>query len=57
MNLPILSTVQQQLTAVFEQWLTMMREALSVTSKKSVESASHPPLGDRRGPSVYRSPM
>ena len=29
MNLPILSTVQQQLAAVFEQWLTMMREALA----------------------------
>ena len=49
MNLPILSTVQQQLTAVFEQWLTMMREALSVTSRKSVEPTSHPPLGEQRG--------
>ncbi len=49
MNLPILSTVQQQLTAVFEQWLTMMREALSVTSRKSVEPTSHPPLGGQRG--------
>ena len=49
MNLPILSTVQQQLTAVFEQWLTMMREALSVTSRKSVEPTSHPPLGGQWG--------
>jgi hypothetical protein len=38
MNLPILSTVQQQLAAVFEQWLTMMREALASTSKKSAKS-------------------
>ena len=57
MNLPILSTVQQQLTAVFEQWLTMMREALSVTSRKSVEPTSHPPWGDRGGPSVCLFPM
>ena len=49
MNLPILSTVQQQLTAVFEQWLTMMREVFSVTSRKSVEPTSHPPLGGTKG--------
>ena len=35
MNLPILSTVQQQLAAVFEQWLTMMREALARHKQKA----------------------
>ena len=40
MNLPILSTVQQQLAAVFEQWLTMMREALAATSKRRTPSDS-----------------
>ena len=48
MNLPILSTVQQQLAAVFEQWLTMMREALAATSKKSAKSES-PLLGRGKG--------
>ena len=52
MNLPILSTVQQQLTTMFEQWITMMREALSVTRKKSMELKSHPPLGGQRGARV-----
>ena len=49
MNLPILTHVQQQLTTLFEQWITMMREALNVTRKKSAEFTSHPPLGEQRG--------
>ena len=49
MNLPIISNVQQQLTTMFEQWITMMREALSITRKKSMELKSHPPLGGQRG--------
>ncbi len=55
MNLPILSTVQQQLTTMFEQWITMMREALRTTSssKSSAKSAS-PLLGRGRGEASRR---
>ena len=34
---------------MFEQWITMIREVLSVTRKKSMELKSHPPLGGQRG--------
>ena len=52
MNLPILSTVQQQLAAVFEQWLTMMREALAATSKRRTPSDSPKGENCKRRPSL-----
>ena len=46
MNLPILTHAQQQLTALFEQWIAMMREALTrpVSDKPSARTKS-PSLG------------
>ena len=52
MNLPILSTVQQQLTSVFEQWLTMMREALVATSKRRAPTNSPKGENCRHRPSL-----
>ena len=51
MNLPILTHVQLQLTTLLEQWIAMMREALTnlSASKKTSQHTSHPPLGGQRG--------
>lgn len=51
MNLPILTHVQQQLTTLLEQWIAMMREAVTnlSASKKTSQHTSHPPLGGQRG--------
>ena len=51
MNLPILTHVQQQLTTLLEQWIAMMREAVTnlSASKKTSQHTSYRPLGGQRG--------
>ena len=56
MNIPILTTVQQQLATLFEQWITMMREALvrPACNKSNTRTLSSPPRGELEGASSRR---